>query len=247
MRYFLILLISIFASACSSKTTVRHSSNYQAIIAQGNHEILILPPTVAVNSVDIAGKKTRMYDYELFLESIIHDQLIPALQEQGLRPKVIKRKDLFDQHLLNENNRLLNSFDEANKELYKETLWKTEEAFNISKNLGQFAVDIGSKNQTDLLIALDYARDVKTNGARTKDFMVDLLIGGNNFGQADASIIIVGIIDAKTGNLLWSNLGSDLRGGFSLENLSSEEKAAAGRIKEILETIFKPFKEEPKK
>ena len=96
------------------------------------------------------------------------------------------------------------------------------------------------------MIALDYARDVKTNGARTKDFMVDLLIGGNNFAKADASTIIVGIIDAKTGNLLWTNLHSDLQGGFSLDNLSSEEKVAAKRIKQILEEIFKPFKEEPK-
>lgn len=54
---------------------------------------------------------------------------------------------------------------------------------------------------------VDYAGTVKTNGARILVFALSLLLY-----NADNSVIVIvtGIIDAKTGNVLWTNMVNGL-------------------------------------
>jgi len=249
LRYLLLVLLAVVSSACVSRTTVRHSSDYQSVIARSNHEVLVMPPVAEVNMVGLGNKKTRMYDYEYHLEDIIIQEVIPALQEQGLRAKVMRRRDLHDQGLTADFTRLRDRYNEVRDQLYKETFWDEKQAFDISENTGPFATPIGAKNQGDLIVMLDYARDVKTSGARTADFMMDLVLRTNASQDADKSILIIGIIDAKTGKLLWTNLGMDMRSVIAsgmIDNSYTEDELASKRLKAILSTIFKTFKDEPK-
>ena len=242
IRYLLLAYVAIMASACASNTTIRHSSDYQSAIARSNHQVLIMPPVAEVNMVDISSKKSRMYDYEYHLEDIIIREVIPALQEQGLRAKLVRRRDLHDQDLRADAARLRSRYDEVREELYKEVSWDKEKAFDVNENTGPFATAIGEKNQGDLIVMIDYARDVKTSGART----FEVLKHGLLVAEADRSVIIIAIIDAKNGKLLWSNLGMDVISvlGSGMDNSKTEDQAASDRIKTIMSTMFKKFNEE---
>lgn len=246
MRNFLLILILVISSACASKTTIRHASDLQSAIARSNHVALIMPPVVEVNMVDIASKKSRMYDYEYHLENILYQQIIPALQEQGIRTQILHRRTLHDQDLARDAASMRERYQEIRDLLYKEILWNKERAFNIVENTGPFAMPIGLKNHGDLLIMVDYARDVKTSGARTRDFMMDLFLGTSASNDADKSILIIAIIDAKNGKLLWTNMGINMRDviGSAIDNTGSEDELAQERIKTMLTNMFENFNQE---
>lgn len=53
-------------------------------------------------------------------------------------------------------------------------------------------------------MTVDYVGIVKTNGARMLGFTLSLLPY-----NADNSLMVIGIIDAKTGNVLWTNMSMD--------------------------------------
>ena len=58
---------------------------------------------------------------------------------------------------------------------------------------------------------VDYAGTVKTNGARILVFALSLLLYNVEAANTDNSVIVIviGIIDAKTGNVLWTNMLMD--------------------------------------
>jgi hypothetical protein len=59
---------------------------------------------------------------------------------------------------------------------------------------------------------VDYAGTVKTNGARILVFALSLLlynVEAANNADNSVIVIVIGIIDAKTGNVLWTNMLMD--------------------------------------
>jgi hypothetical protein len=247
MRFLLLVLVTLVASSCT--TTVRHKADYQSSLSGGHNQSLILPPAVEVNIVDLAVKKERLYDYEYHLENIISQDLLIALEKQGLRAKILTRRNLHDQELTRDEAMMRERYVEIREKLYKKIEMNEKQAFNIDENVGPRASLIGSKNDSSLLVILDYIRISKTGGARTADFMMDAFLRTNKTDLADRVVIVVGLIEARTGNILWTNLSSNEGGIFSsaIDKSSVEDKAEAKRIQGILANIFKPLEKDNKK
>jgi hypothetical protein len=124
-----------------------------------------------------------------------------------------------------------------------------KKAFNINEKVGiQFSSVIGQKNDTDLLIMIDFMKNFKTTGAKTKDAILDTFLRTNYSADNDKSIMILTIIDAKSGDILWSNLATHIPVLLnSATNFLLTEKEIDQKItKELLEKILKPYKKDQK-
>ncbi len=248
MRLYALILIAVIISSCT--TTVRHKDNYQSAIARSNHQMLILPPLVEVGMIDISGKKERMYDYELNLEEILSQETIDALTNEGFRVKTIRRRTLHEQGLIRDEARMRTRYNESRELLYSKLMLDEKKAYNINENVGrQFSSVIGTKNGTDLLIMVDFMKDFKTTGAKTKDALMDIFLRTKYSENNDKSIMILTIIDSKTGDILWANIGTHIpvllnsAGNFLLTEKEIDQKIS----KDLLKQILAPYRKEQNK
>ncbi|CAK6508645.1 hypothetical protein [Rickettsia helvetica] len=77
-------------------------------------------------------------------------------------------------------------------------LWPEEKAFSITQNIGEPAVILGEKTGADIFVLLNYIQMIKTNGARTRDFLMSAF--GCSVSNADNIFMSIGIVEAKSGN-----------------------------------------------
>lgn len=67
--------------------------------------------------------------------------------------------------------------------IYTPLLWPEEKAFSITQNIGEPAVILGEKTGADIFVLLHYVQMIKTNGARTRDFLMSAF--GCSISNAD--------------------------------------------------------------
>jgi hypothetical protein len=252
MKILALAIVGVYLSSCSETTSVRHYQSYQDVI-QTTKSALILPVQAEVNTVDVAGKKERMHDYEDHMEGVIANELIPMAQEKGLPVKLLTRKDIHDQNLLQIVDAMRDSYHEIREELYKVPLWDVKDAFVLSKNIGTTAVDLGTKTNSDILILVDYLEISKTSGARTMDMAMNIglaLLGVHQDEDptAQSNVIVLGIIDAKTGDILWINnaKGKQTALGEFFQSSGTDLEIDQRKAKVLLQNVLLPFNQEKK-
>lgn len=236
-RIILLIVVTLNFCACVNYTSVRHVSEYKSVINQ-NPEILILPPEAEVVTIEASGKNKRMYDYEYNIEFIIANQLIPELAKKGFKARLLDRKTIYDYKLNEAIAQLHHIYENNRNELYNHPLWEEDKAFSINNSIGPSAINIGSKTDSKILLVTNYARAIKTGGSRTKDVMMDLFLGTRHSDNADNAIMVVGIIEIKTGRILWANRITAMRGVFSS---SSDKKEEDKQMKAIVANILEPL------
>ena len=236
---FLLFFITIATIGCAKPTTLeRHQQGYESEIIRQN-EILIIPPVADVNTVGAFGSKEKMYDYEFNLEDLIQKQMVPAIEAKGYKAQLLHKRTIAEQHLNNIVMPLRDEYALVSKELYSPAALEEEKAFSINQNLGKFAIELGEKTHSDLILITDYSGAIKTNGARTADFIGAMLTGRSDALQnSDASTMLIAIIDAKNGNLLWSNMGHSVLGIFDGTQTDTDD---VKRIDEMIKNILEPL------
>jgi hypothetical protein len=242
MRIIFFFLVAIFVSGC--KTPVRHTENYQSLIAGRN--ALIMPPVLEMNTVDVSWKKTRMTEHEANLCNLIRERIVLALKDKNISAKILHAKDINDLSLQDPLRRLRDSYDPIIKELYNTELWDLKKAAVIDKSIKDDAAIFGKKTSSDLLVFVDCYRDIKTNGAHIRDQIIPWWISKAK-GSAqypDFSRIVVGFIDADTGKFIWSNISL-----YSSFKVSSDISLASGfeYAGGIVDLVLKEFMREKKK
>lgn len=249
LKFSLIILL-LTVTACAKLTTVRARPGYEANLHAAK-QVAILPVKAEVHMIGV-GSAERMYDYEMNIENVVAHQLVTAFKENNLTAKIITRRDIHDLELVREAEQLRDGYNAEAKVIYASALMKEEDAYNIYKNYTDKNTSLlGNETNSDLLLLVDYSAHVKTNGARAAGFAMDVLLGGSSNASVDASNILLTIIDAKTGNFLWSNMGIVSKDMYSsaFENMtSSAEEADRKKVDKMakiaLSGLYKP---EPKK
>lgn len=236
------LLMLLTVVACAKHTTIRSNPKHETAITAGKGTA-ILPPVVEICTLDIAGKKERMYNYELEFEHLACEHSDQHLKELGLHTKIFTRKELHEKGAYEDYLRMINRYNDLHKELYKILLIEESKAFNMTSNLGEPAINLGKKLDKDLLVMVNYAGISKTNGARARDLMASLFINSNFAQGADNSAMIVGFIDAKSGDVLWMNTAVYSEDIYSsaISNFSSQKKIDKDRIVKLLKAITHPL------
>ncbi len=236
------LALLVLATACAKTTTMRYNPVYSDVLAR-QKTVIILPPVAEMNVIDIAGKKQRVYNYEANLEQLAATETDIDLKEMGFKVKIMRRKDCHDLGVYDSYLRLRDQYDDVRRSLYTPLLWEESKAFAITNNLGQSAVVLGKKTNSDLIVMVDYEGSVKTSGARARDLALSLLVNGSHANNADNSLMIIGIIDAKNGNILWTNLGLESRDLFAsgMDSFSDKNDIDVKKLNRLIDQIFKPL------
>jgi len=211
----LAVVVLLVTTACGSKyTTIRQSPDYNQQKVK-HSEIIILPTDAVVNTVDFSGSKERMYDYESHLEDLFNHSLTSTLRRNGYTTTSLSKRDIHNKGISGQVLRVKQNYATIRDELYKSSLMPEEQAFATSENIGKPEINLKSGNKATLLLLSDYIADVKTSGARTKDVLVDALIGSRSASSVDVGKFVVGIVDANNGALLWSNASTDVKDAYS--------------------------------
>jgi hypothetical protein len=196
-----------------------------------------------------------MYDYEVHLENKIIEVVKLQLEKQGFKVKKLSRRQIHKQKVEKEISRIRNYYDEAVAELYsKGTLIDLKEAGKVDKNVGQAALEFSAKTGDETIIMVDYVSSIKTNGARTRDFLISMVAAGFRVGSpasmiAESSHVVIGIIDAKTGQVMWINRQGDLEDIYTsmITNLNSQDEIDKRRLNKIVEPLFKALSKDSSK
>ena len=236
---FLVVVLLVFTS-CAPITT-RQTSNYKEVIAKYN-TMALLPVEVEINSVDAGGKTKRFYDYEYHLESLIKDNIIPEMRLKGFKISFLSRKDAHDKGIYNEVLQLRQKYNEEMKALHGPK-FKEKNASSIDVNFGQYATRIGEVENADLLMIVDFSGYARTSGAVALSFLTGMVTGIYSGGPSAGSSMLISIIDAKNGKLLWNNTAHEADAFFtsSSSNRAKQDKIDNKMIITLMKKIFKPF------
>ncbi len=236
-------LVSLSFSGCSM-TPERHMSGYESVVAK-QKDVVVVPAVVVYTN-----NKERMRTYESHLKKIIDLEMIPAIQEKGFNVKMLTYKDIHDQKLQRVMKQLDEEYVSKHRILYQRNLWSEKEAFNILENLGSSAVELGEATKSDLLVFVDFASASKEAAPRTHEAIAGFFLGRPLEKRfLEASIIDIGIIDAKTGNLLWMNRHIYKGTGIAkyLETFEKDETAGSNEIKPLIRAVLDSFNKGVKK
>jgi hypothetical protein len=87
------------------------------------------------------------------------------------------------------------------------------------------------------LLIIDYIGTSKTSGARALSFAADILLGRGSFSNnAESSVMALGLVDANTRNILWTNISALSKDVFtaSIKNMSSAEKIDVEKVNQLI-------------
>lgn len=228
----LVVISLLFTTACVSNTTVRSKSNYENEL-KAKEKIAILPSTAEVYTVGFS-KRERMYDYEAGLEELINTELLPLFKEKGYNVRNLRRSDIHEKGISRKVVDLKESYNPKIKSLYTPVLMKKELALNTNVKVDEKASnEVKNATDADVISVVNYTGTVQTNGARALGFAMDVLVGSST--AAETSTLTVSLLDADTGELLWSNLSSAAKDLFSsgLSNLSTQEEVDKKNINRL--------------
>lgn len=199
-----LLLPLLLTVSCANKTSVRHRNDYAKTLKQ-SRSITVLPVKAEVNMVGVGGHKERMYDYEYSIEEAIFREAKPMLKKKGYKVSRLNKRDLKDKNLFSNYELLYEDLDKETEKLYKEPLMDVEKAHNIENKVGRHAFVISKDSKGDVLFLVNYVNNVQTNAARAVGFMMDMIIKTRNSDEVDKAAVLLSMVDAKTGNILWCN------------------------------------------
>lgn len=233
-RLFLIVFAFLFIGCAS--TTIRHTKGYETAI-NSNMKITVLPPEARVYEVDAAGKNKRLYDFEFNVESIISEEVLLALEEKGIRAKLLTRRNVHDLKLNEEVDILESRFFEVENKLYEKVKEKEEKAFNIDSNVGYLTKNLIEKEHSDILILIGYSRSIKSSGSQALGFMSAALFGAHTT-PADMSTLRIAFVESRTGRVLWVNKIGNIHASFFSSAQKDEERKI---MKKYLSSLLEKF------
>ncbi len=228
----LIVASLLFTTACVSNTTVRSKSNYEHEL-KAKETIALLPSSAEVYTVGFS-KKERMYDYEAGLEELINTELLPLFKEKGYNVRNLRKSDIHKKGISRKVVNLKENYNPKIRRLYSPVLMKKELALNTNVKVdGTASRKIKDATEADVISVVNYTGTLQTNGARALGFAIDLLAGSSS--AVETSTLTVSLLDADTGELLWSNLASAgkdiITSGFN--NLSTQEEVDKKNINRL--------------
>lgn len=240
LRLSLLICLSLCLTACNNHTTVRHNAAYPSVL-ESKRQVALLHPDVEVYSVDLSGKKTRLYDYEHNMEFIIIDELNNAFRAKDFHTTLLTRRDAHEHKIEEDVARFKARYLDIKNTLYKQHLLDPKKANSIDENTGEIAGKISSKINSRFIVATDYNRDIRTSGARAVSIMSSVILGSSVLsGIPDLACLTIGIIDGETGSFIWSNKRCSVRSDFSSSSKKDKEKAELkALLNETLESLLK--------
>ncbi len=238
-KYSLFICCMFLLSACGY-TTTRHTANYADALS--THSIALLPASSEVTMINLSGPNERQYEYENTIEPMLQEALYEALSEKGYNVQMVSKQKLGMTPVWPKILETRDAFKEARAELYKEpSSSKPENAYNISGAIKPPYPNGSNVIPPRLWLIANYTEKVKNSGQLAAEFATSValaLVGVNHSsGPSEVAALHIGIIDARTGQIVWTDGGGDASNMF--DNISDEPELAQKRVKKVVEGALK--------
>jgi hypothetical protein len=242
LKNLLFCILALVLTSCSSLSYKRHAKDYDKILTKSRN-VAILPPSIEVFTSDALGNKEKMYNYEIYLGDIMVERIKDILSSKGLRSVILYRKDIVDKKLYPDVTKIRDKYNQIREELYSTIAWETEKAHSVNVNVDSSAFVIGDKTGSDIILFVDYVRNIKTTGSRALAFFSDLFLNTSSSSDVDKAVIFIGLVDAKNGNLIWLNffeLQDSLLG--SIFKTGEDKKIDTDHLNKVIQGVLKEIK-----
>lgn len=244
-KIFVILFLSLSLVACS--TTQRYVKDHEQIVESYN-KVIVFPSEVIINSQGIGGKLERKHNYESYLEDLVADESIIALEKAGLSAKFASKRHMHENKIAKFLPSLRDEYDEVKKSLYGAGLDVSKEKAIISGVTLPKIRNFSELLQADAYVMIDYEGVIQTTGSQMMQMAMTLFVpGGSSQSKPDESYtMVVSLVDARSGDVVWANASKAERGSWLGFN---KEKAERNQLKNLFYTILYPVKDikNPKK
>lgn len=253
-RILLCLIPVIVTAACAPMSAERRHANYARLLEE-KPAVTVLPPKAEANLVYAGGKAERQYNYEYFVEAEIQTALREILREKGYHIEILRRKDLKKDKLYKDTGRLRSRYDTRLKALYaRGPLQKEEIAFNIDEDVSPRHEAVREKTDADLVLVFDYNEIIKTGGAKALAIGIDIAmiaLTGNSSRMAesggDAVTASAGIIDAHSGDILWTHTAGGVESAYGgMFNTKEDKEIAREKIRTLAQRLLEPLPSVPR-
>ena len=109
--------------------------------------------------------------------------------------------------------------------------------------MGRCAIRIGEAEDVNLIMMVDFSDYARTSGAVTLSFLTGIVTGIYSEGPTASSSMLISIIDAKNGQLIWSNTAAEHDALFisGSSNKAKQDKIDNKIINGLMKKILKPF------
>ena len=244
-KIYIILFLSLNLAACS--TTQRHIKDHEKIIESYN-KVMIFPSEVIMNMQGIGGKLERKHNYESYLEDLVADESRIALEKVGFNVQFASKRFMHENKIARYLPTLRDEYADVQKSLYGAGLPISKEKAIISGRILSNIRNFSEHLKADAYVMIDYEGILQTTGAQMMQFALAVVLpgGGGQSKPDEAYTMILSLIDARSGEVVWANAARAERGSWLGFN---KEKAERKQLKNLFYTILYPVKEikNPKK
>lgn len=246
MRLFhLVAIAALFVTSACGYTSVRSTPDFERKLLERTRDrqsiMAALPPEIVVVEHSMNGSQ-RMDQYEYGLETIAPSQVVAVLQQKGYYPRNVQRRAIHNAGQMRNYSDLRHVYNEKIKPLYVQPM-KEEVAFNTRVNLGEKAIALGSAAGSDVLVFIDYSGEVASSGKQIMDTAMGLLFGAHQYYP---STLTVALVDAKTGELLWSNQSVDPNGISIKRDAQAQQTEDYAHLHDMAERLFSKLPDKDK-
>ncbi len=215
-RQLFILLISMVITGCTTtlSNTVHHSVSQSPELKKPK-KLIVLPVDVVINEVTASGKVEEVPSWsekgrrlvEGYVNNVLNDmQTIDLIAVPELSDA---QQTLLNQHIALYNVVSLNALTFRNHAAWKSL--REKEGYSLGKGLA-FLYDKTDADAALIVIGQDF---IASTGRKTAAVFAAVLGGVVTMGRA---VLHAGVIDLKTGNILWMNTSTSDSLSLNKEN-----------------------------
>lgn len=213
MKRISFFIICVLLTGCSSDLVQkRYHPDFQTTIMNSNKSVLVIEPSVI--SYKLADEKKENYEASKYLTTVVKDATIVSLSKKGYMPIIGDANSSYDVTLLkNEIAKKINFY--IQKTHINIGSVSANEAMKLDDNFGDTAVKLGQIFNTDLILGLQYQSSFKFNNSPGAFngllFQAIDSVAKSGITKKEVYLCFLVLIDAKTGNVIYSNAVYDER------------------------------------
>ena len=226
------LLALVVASGCSY-TPVREHPDF-ASAARKVQKVAVLPPDVEYVLLVLTGDNERLPEEELKVRQSLAGALPALLEKRGYVAREVSLEKV--EAIVKDANFTIEqaktAYREASKQLYERDLVTEDESTQFRVSIGPIGNAVAEAVDAEAFLFVRYAGFKKSEGLIAKEVvanaMLGVLTGVVVVPAATGASMEMALVDATTGDVLWSNRGLG-NAALLVDKLPQYGVAAAGK------------------
>ena len=229
IRFIIITLTVILLAGCSKDPTyIHYRPDFINTIDDSHNTFLVLEPEAVAYTIKSIAKVNHTGSKQL--QKVVKEAAIAALHEKQYHTKFWSDTSAHTTELKKQLKRDIVEYINGGR---------PENSEILNYNIGQTPIKLGKISNTDLIVSIKYKSSFRMNKLSLSNgllFMAIDEISGSGFTKKEVCYCEVVFIDAKTGDVVYSNIKSIERAPL-FGGVSDKEYYQPGYYKHVISLI----------